>query len=277
MHKNFLLATLCLGAALTLVGCVTYLKPDDPRVIEAKLRLQTDINNLEAINKKTQQEINDNNNKTAYFKNKISVVEKEKDDSKDSIRETRQQIKRFFTNLMQVSVDSEDQLFDCLIGNAPIERKKVTNETRQSLLLVDCRNIVDVDSLLFCGGELYSRTAVEAQFCILRQSPQSSNSFIIETVSDPFKLPAGYSNVLFPRNKRLSARRGNLIGLYIKPNNKICYDDFGTGKGEEIPLKNIIPRETTIRLTSTPGLPPSSNKPIDKAYSFRLYGSSYLQ
>ena len=178
---------------------------------------------------------------------------------------------------MQVSANSEDQLFDCLVGNAPIERQKSTSETRRPLLLIDCRNIVDVDSLLFCGGELFCKTPVEAQFCILRQSSKGNNAYIIETTSDPIKLPAGYNNVLFPRHKRLNARRGNLIGLYIKPNNQICYDDFGTGLSTDIVLKKIIPGETAIRLPPTLGLASSSNKPIGKAFSFRLYGSSYLK
>ncbi len=262
------------GLLLILAGCVAEVKPtakhlSDLQARNAALRIEKELLEQEHFSKRRQID---------HFIEKIGVLQEEKRDGDKNISIARQQIKSSFTNLMKICEDSEEDLYDCYFGNAPITRGMYLSNN-QKMLLIDRKNHVNVDKVIFCGGEVCLENTATVQFCILRPAREKKDHYVVERISQEFicKTP-GRQKIVFPRDKRLTAFYGNLVGVLITPHAGVYYDAGGTGITSEIPVKKVIPGKTVIKLPYLPEL--SSFQPDlksqSKAFSFRLFGSTYL-
>jgi len=272
--QKFFLFLIILSQILFFSSCTHIATQEEVDAEEARLRWE--IKRLEGEKEKLKNENDEKQKQIAYLKNKICVLKNEEADGRNNIKKAREQIKDTFNAQMKIISESEDQLFDCLFGNAPIPRTQTLSPAKPTLL-IDQKNEVNVDSVLFCGGELYCDSKVELRFCVLRPAKAAKNTFIVDSVSDLYiyQERGGYRAV-FPRDKRLLAKKGYLVGLYIKKYSSITYDDFGTGVTLEVPVKKLLPNETAIDLPPILDISSASDQPRGKAFSFRLFGSTYL-
>ena len=178
---------------------------------------------------------------------------------------------------MKICEDSE-RISMTVFGNAPITRGMYLANL-QKMLLVDRKNHVNVDKVIFCGGELCLENRATVQFCILRPAREKKDQYVVEKISQEFicKTP-GRQKIVFPRDKRLTAFYGNLVGILISPSAGVYYDAGGTGITSEIPVKKVTLGKTVIKLTYLPELTTDQPdlKSRSKAFSFRLFGSTYL-
>ena len=259
---------------LVLVSCETLEKPTQKKLSD--LQFQNERLRLEKaqLEKDAEQRKKD----VESSKEKITVLENEKEDGEKNITAARQQIKKSFTALMQVCKDSEEDLYDCFFGNAPISRGMYL-AAPQKILLIDRKNHVNVDKVIFCGAELCLENRATVQFCVLRPAREKKDIYVVEMISEEFicKTP-GRAKIVFPRSKRLTAFNGYLVGMLVSPNAGIYYDACGTGVTEKIPMKKIAAGKTSVKLPYLPELssPGKDLKSKSKAFSFRLFGSTYL-
>jgi hypothetical protein len=256
-------------------GCKTI--PTQAEINKKNIELDNSIDRQNRINAEQKNYIEIKKKQIEYLQKKIAVLDEEKKDSYDNIDEAHRQIKNTFKAIQKVIADSEDQLFDSLVGNAPISRTNESNP-KWPTVLVDRQNEVK-ESVLFCGGEIYCKNSVEIRFCILRPAKIKNDEYVyvIESVSEPFRRDKGRHTLIFTRTQRLPAQPGSLVGLYINEGNKIASDAFGTGSSSDIIVKKLIPGETSVTLPPVAEIPSTSNQLNGKAYSFRLFGSTYLK
>jgi len=276
MRKYLAITTILTLMSLS-SGCVT--KPTQAQINAENTRLDASITDLNRDIEDQKQHIKIKQDQINYLKNKIKVIEDEKNDSRVNIAYARGQIKDTFNAMQKVIADSEDQLFDCLVGNAPIDRTS-QSDPKWPTLLVDQQNKI-FDAILFCGGEIYCNNPVEIRFCILRPAKNQKDEYVIEyvieSVSEPFICQKGRHTLIFARAQRLQAQPGSLVGLYINKGNHIALDAYGTGLACEIIVKKLIPGETSVTLPPATAISSASDQTNGKAYSFRLFGSTYLK
>ncbi len=205
-----------------------------------------------------------------YEKQRSEVLQCENEALDDHLAQARNNIKDTFVALMGTFEKREEELFDCYIGYAPINRSK-TYYSSGKTLLVDFGNPVSVDNVIICGAELYTQTPAAVQFCVIRTDYGKVNTLVVERISTEYKIAdAGKQKIIFPRNQRFSVSKGSWLGVYISPAVGLAYDDKGTGKVLDYPLKKIVPNETVFAMPiSLPGRD-------GKAISFRFFGSSYM-
>ncbi|HQL86279.1 MAG: hypothetical protein GX574_00085 [Lentisphaerae bacterium] len=273
MLKKYLATTAILTIMILASGCKVI--PTEEQIKAENARLDKSITDLNRLITDQELHIGRKQKQINYLQKKIDVLEKETYNSRVNITYTRRQVKDTFTAMQKVIADSEDQLFDCLIGNAPIPRTSAFDPERPTIL-VDQKNKI-YEAILFCGGEIYCNNPVEVRFCILRPGKNQTDKLVIESVSQPFTCPAsGYHSLTFDRAQRLKARPGSFIGLYINPGNKIAFDAYGTGQTCHAIVKKLIPGETSVTLPPDHAAS-ASDQPNGRAYSFRLFGSTYLE
>ncbi|MFA6931568.1 MAG: hypothetical protein WCT05_14680 [Lentisphaeria bacterium] len=242
---------------------------DDLLARNAAYRLEKEVLEKEQVTKQRQID---------HFKEKIGVLQEEKRDGEKNIGIARQQIKSSFTNLMKICEDSEEDLYDCFFGNAPISRGMTLSNTER-MLLIDRKNHVNVDKVIFCGGELCLANKATVQFCVLRPAREKKDLYVVESLSQEFICQTpGKQKIVFPRDKRMTAFYGNLVGILLTPHAGVYYDAGGTGITAEIPVKKMISGKTAIDLPYLSELtsvqPDLKSK--SRAFSFRLFGSTYL-
>jgi len=286
MLKGLRLFCVC-SLLLVLTGC-EHTKPrsetsdDEKRLAELqkkldKLRAENAALRLKNEELEKEQETKDGEIKN--FVEKIEVLQEEKRDGEHNIKKARQQIKSSFTELIKICEESEEDLYDCFFGDAPIPRGRKLSNTKK-MLLIDRKNHIDVDKVVFCGGEVCLDNKAVVQFCILRPAREKKDMYVVESIGQEFILHTpGSQKIVFPRDKRLIAFSGNLVGILVSPYAGIYYDDCGTGVTAEIPMEKIIPGKTAIHLPYLPelnSLQPPNSKSQSKAFSFRLFGSTYL-
>lgn len=205
-----------------------------------------------------------------YEKKRSEVLEKENSALEGRLLLARNNIKDTFVGLMGTFEKREEELFDCYIGYAPIDRSK-TYYGVGNTLLVDFGNPVEADTVTVCGVELYSKTPLTVQFCVIRPGFNKTNSLMVEKISMEYKLSAaGKQKIIFPRKQRFSASKGSWLGVYVSSSGGLAYDDKGTGKVLDYQIKKIVPFETTF---AKPFSLPSRD---GKAISFRFFGSTFM-
>ena len=244
-------------------------KLDKLRAENAALRLKT--RNWKRSKKRRRARLRISLKRSRFFRKKTG--------RRTQHQKARQQIKSSFTELIKICEESEEDLYDCFFGDAPIPRGRKLSNTKK-MLLIDRKNHVDVDKVVFCGGEVCLDNKAVIQFCILRPAREKKDMYVVESIGQEFILHTpGSQKIVFPRDKRLIAFSGNLVGILVSPYAGIYYDDCGTGVTAEIPMEKIIPGKTAIHLPYLPelnSLQPPNSKSQSKAFSFRLFGSTYL-
>ena len=205
-----------------------------------------------------------------YEKKRSEVLETENAALEDRLLQARNSIKDTFVALMGTFEKREEELFDCYIGYAPINRNK-TYYGIGNTLLVDFGNPVEAETVTVCGAELYSKTPMTVQFCVIRPGFVKTNSLVVEKISAEYKLDAaGKQKIIFPQEQRFSASKGSWLGVYICSTGGLAYDDKGTGKVLDYQLKKIVPLETVFEMPFS--LPDRDGRAI----SFRFFGSTFM-
>jgi len=205
-----------------------------------------------------------------YEKIRSEVLKNENAALDDHLTHARNNIKDTFVALMGTFEKREEELFDCYIGYAPIDRSNTYFGIGKTLL-VDFGNPVKADNVIICGAELFCKTPMTVQFCLIKPAYSNPNSLVVERISPEYQFAAaGKQKIIFPRAQRFSASKGSLLGIYINSAAGLAYDDKGTGKVLDYQLKKIVPMETVF------SIPASFPDRDGKAISFRFFGSTFM-
>lgn len=205
-----------------------------------------------------------------YETKRSAVLENEKAALDEHLTQARNSIKDAFIALAETFEKREEELFDCYIGSPPINRNK-TYSSPSKTLLVDFGNPVQADNLTICGAELYCKTPMTVQFCLIRPKQTAPNELVVVGVSAEYKFTAeGKQKVVFPREKRFSAAKGAFLGVYVSPSAALPYDDIGTGKVIDFQLPRVMAWETVLTM------PAAMPERDGKAISFRFFGSTFM-
>ena len=262
MMKSFLLFLLPLSLLL-FNACIS------PKPID-NLAVQQQILKNEQKMAEIEKQITNQKQEMDYEKNRAAVLERENDDLQNNLNQARNNIKETFVTLMGTFEKREEELFDCYIGNAPLNRSKIYCSPGPTLL-VDFGNPVLVDNVVLCGAEIYCQSPLTIQFCLIRAARNQAKTMVVESISNEYRVNAsGKQKIVFPRKQRFFAAKGSYLGIYVSSAAELAYDDKGTGQVLDFQLKKIVPYETTF---SEPNSLPERN---GKAISFRFFGISYM-
>ena len=231
-----------------------------------------------------QKQIQDNEQKIAALEEQVSrqkqeldyeikrseVLEKENAALEEDLTQARNNIRNTFIALTGTFEGRQEELFDCYIGYAPIDRNK-TYSSPVKTLLVDFGNPITADNVIICGAELYNKTPMTVQFCLIRPAYANPNALVVEKITPEYEFTTtGKQKVVFPRTQRFSASKDFWLGVYISPSADLPYDDIGTGKVLDFHLTQITPMVTVLQKpTSLPGRD-------GKAISFRFFGITFM-
>ena len=216
--------------AVLVSGCAT---PD-----QQTLQLQTENQELkrdvEEKNAQIKSLVDQNANleaDLAYCDKRSGVLEKEKTSRIDEANAIRKGV-REFTDQVMSSMQTYFQRAEIVdyVGSELFARASV--DTLKNILLVDLKNPIKVNGTVI-GGRAYVTAPTRVQFCLIRQD-EGKGKFVVVSLTPPVTAAdAGMQSWTF--DVPMSAKEGDLIGVFLPDDANIPYDDADTGQVVAVP------------------------------------------
>lgn len=251
-----ILAVLC---AVPFFGC-------KPPPIDLS-QLEHSIEQLRSENNRLQEELKQQNQELTFQQEKAKTLENEKISFQEELQLTRDNMRNMVLTLQKANQTRSGELMDCFYGNTPSQRAKTIQEAKP-LFLIDTVNLVNKDGATLMGGECFTQNSAYVRFCVLRKiTPEGKYEIVF--VSDNY-LSKGDTpqQFFFPRDQFFPLKKNDLPALFLAPGGRLYYDDKGTGQTTVLNSLNEA-KKTTVKFIPT-------TKKDGHAYSFRIFGSSYL-
>ncbi len=240
---------------LLLGSCQNY--PPETQELLSKLEQQ----NKQILRHQTT--LNNDKQEISYLQRKNEVLHREKLAAQETLVAVSSSVRGVFLDMEQTLQNKSENLYDCFIGNAPIERKKAL-ESAENLLLVDLNNPAPADMMLM-EAQVYCHSPVTVTFCLLRQVPDTTDSYEIVTTGEELTAAdAGKQLFRFSGRSVLLAKKGDFIGVLATAGSKLSYDDYGTGNTPGVPLPKVE-RKQRVEL-------PNETPRLGRAFSWQLWG-----
>ncbi len=242
-------------ASLLLVSC----KSHSPET--QKLLSQLDQQNSQIL--RQQAVLSNSEMETSYLQEKNEVLNVEKKASQETLIAVSSSVRNVFLDMEQTLQNKSENLYDCFIGNAPIQRQKAL-ESDENLLLVDLLNPAPADMMLM-EAELFCHSPITVTFCLLRQLPESPETFeIISTGEELSASGPGKQKFRFSGRSALLAKKGDVVGVLVAAGSKLSYDAAGTGNTPAVSLPSVQ-RKIRVEL-------PNEDPRLGRAFSWQLWG-----
>ncbi|MFA6930622.1 MAG: hypothetical protein WCT05_09855 [Lentisphaeria bacterium] len=242
-------------AGAVLVSCKSY--PPETQELLSQLSLQ------ESQILRQQAELNNAKIETTYFQEKNEVLNHEKNANQETLVAVCSSVRNVFLDMEQTLQKKSGELYDCFIGNSPVQRQKIL-ENNESLLLVDLHNPATTDMMLM-EAQLYCHSPATVNFCLLRQVPDSLNTYEIVAISEELTAPEPGKQLLrFSGRSALLAKKGDFVGVLLAPGTQLSYDDAGTGMTPSVAM-SALQRKTKLQL-------PAEDLRKGRAFSWQLWG-----
>lgn len=167
----------------------------------------------------------------AYCSKRSDVLEKEKSSRIDEASAIRKGV-REFTDQVMSSMQTYFQRAEIVdyVGSELFARASV--DTAKNLLLVDLKNTMKENGTVI-GGRAYVTGPTRVQFCLIRPD-DARGKFTVVAITPPVTAAdAGLQSWTF--DVPMSAKRGDLIGIYLPDDASIPYDDADTGQAVGVP------------------------------------------
>lgn len=230
-------------------------------------QLQSSIEQVRNDNARLSRELEEQNRELAFQREKAETLEKEKTGYQNELQTTRDSMRSMVLTLQKANQSRSNELMDCFYGNTPSQRGKTTQEAKP-LLLVDSQNLVSKEGATLMGGECFTQNSAYVRFCVLRKIGPDGK-YAIVFVSDNYLSKGGApQQFFFPRDQFFPLKKNDLPAIFLAPGGRLYYDDKGTGQ------TTIIRSLSEAKKTNLKFIPVSQKD--GHAYSFRIFGSSYL-
>lgn len=230
-------------------------------------QLERNIEQVRSDNARLTRELEDQNRELAFQREKAETLDKEKNGFQQELQLTRDAMRNMVLTLQKANQSRSNELMDCFYGNSPSQRGKTTQEAKP-LLLVDSQNLVNKETATLMGGECFTQNSAYVRFCVLRKIGPDGK-YAIVFVSDNYLSKGGApQQFFFPREQFFPLKKNDLPAIFLAPGGRLYYDDKGTGQ------TTIIRSLGEAKKTNLKFIP--VNQKDGHAYSFRIFGSSYL-
>lgn len=194
-----------------------------------------------------------------YSTRRGDVLMKEKAARLDEGSKLRRGI-REFTEQIQVSLQAYYQRTEIVdyLGSELIDR--ASTDSKKNVLLVDRSNPVPEKGTII-GGRAWLSGPTRLCYCLLRQDKASGKYRVASLTSELTSVQSGMQNWVF--ELPMSARRGDLIGVYVIDTVTIPYDDVDTG--------NVVSFSGDVKMNSSINML-SGDIRNKRTYSFGVVG-----
>ncbi|MFH0909393.1 MAG: hypothetical protein V1929_11570 [bacterium] len=195
----------------------------------------------------------------AYCTKRTGVLEKEKTARIDEAGEIRKGVRQF-TDQVITSMQTYFERAEIVdyLGGELFARASV--DVQKNTLLVDLRNPVK-ESGTIIGGRAYVTGPTRVQFCLIRPDDAKTKFSIVAITPPAMAADAGLQSWTF--DVPMSAKRGDLIAVYLPDDASIPYDDADTGQ--------VVTAPGPVKINGTVALSVGAKK-NRRAYSFGVVG-----
>jgi len=194
-----------------------------------------------------------------YCNKRSGVLEKEKTSRIDEANAIRKGV-REFTDQVMGSMQTYFQRAEIVdyVGSELFARASV--DPLKNMLLVDLKNPIKVNGTVI-GGRAYVTGPTRVQFCLVRLDDAKGKYSVVALTPPVAATDAGSQSWTF--DVPLSAKEGDLIGLYLPDDTNVPYDDVDTGQVVSVP--------GPVKVNGTVALSVGGAK-NKRAYSFGVVG-----
>ncbi len=194
-----------------------------------------------------------------YCNKRSGVLEKEKVSRIDEANAIRKGV-REFTDQVMGSMQTYFQRAEIVdyVGSELFARASVDN--LKNILLVDLKNPIKVNGTVI-GGRAYVTAPTRVQFCLIRPDDAKGKFTVVSLTPPSTATDAGLQSWTF--DVPMSAKEGDLIGLYLPEDSNVPYDDADTGRAVAVP--------GPVKVNGAVALSAGGDK-NKRAYSFGVVG-----